>query len=402
MKKRILTVFTVLCSMTALMAQDQKKPIEFNRWSVDLNGGFSKSIAPYDAGYYGKTFYLNYGDLGVRYMLNNKFGFKVDYGYNHFQPGSESLHFDTKYYRTDLQTHIGAGYSWLTSDSFSSQDNIVNAILGLTGQIRLGHRIALNADFSMVKNALQNNTFNGTPASSALRGFEGTIYTASAGISVYLGKHTQHADWYSSNLELENAKKIDSLDSKIKEIETMLNDTDRDGVADYLDQEPNTTAGLTVDTHGRAVDQNNNGVPDELEKYMDKTYATKSEVKPVAVGQESVAELMNGEYINAYFDLNSTTPTKDSYAEINYIVKYLKANPSAKVELNGYADETGDVEYNKALSAKRGDSVKNILIKSGITADRITVVGNGIDNSVDKKSKDARRMVRRVSFKVTN
>src|SRR6478736_2306698 len=154
MKKRILTVFTVLCSMTALMAQDQKKPIEFNRWSVDLNGGFSKSIAPYDAGYYGKTFYLNYGDLGVRYMLNNKFGFKVDYGYNHFQPGSESLHFDTKYYRTDLQavfnlgrvlnfetwtkalnvqTHIGAGYSWLTSESFSGQDNIVNAILGLTG-----------------------------------------------------------------------------------------------------------------------------------------------------------------------------------------------------------------------------------------------------------------------------
>ena len=42
----------------------------------------------------------------------------------------------------------------------------------------------------------------------------------------------------------------------------MLQDTDRDGVVDYLDAEPNTTGGVAVDTKGRAIDVNKNGVPD--------------------------------------------------------------------------------------------------------------------------------------------
>lgn len=47
-----------------------------------------------------------------------------------------------------------------------------------------------------------------------------------------------------------------------------MNDTDKDGVPDYLDVENNSIAGVTVDTKGRMVDKNNNGVPDELENIL--------------------------------------------------------------------------------------------------------------------------------------
>ena len=58
-------------------------------------------------------------------------------------------------------------------------------------------------------------------------------------------------------------------------METQMNDSDKDGVPDYLDQENNSVAGVAVDTKGRMVDKNNNGVPDELERYLTNNYSTK-------------------------------------------------------------------------------------------------------------------------------
>jgi OOP family OmpA-OmpF porin len=40
-------------------------------------------------------------DLGVRYMFNNKFGLKADFGYNSFQ-GKDSSKVLTLIYRVDL------------------------------------------------------------------------------------------------------------------------------------------------------------------------------------------------------------------------------------------------------------------------------------------------------------
>jgi OOP family OmpA-OmpF porin len=52
-----------------------------------------------------------------------------------------------------------------------------------------------------------------------------------------------------------------TLTERVDNLETMLIDTDQDGVADYLDLEKNTVSGVMVDSKGRA-DLNNNNVPD--------------------------------------------------------------------------------------------------------------------------------------------
>ncbi len=41
---------------------------------------------------------------------------------------------------------------------------------------------------------------------------------------------------------------------------------------------------------------------------------------------------------NRHFDFNSTKPTSASLAGVDFIVKYLKNNPSRSADIVGYAD----------------------------------------------------------------
>jgi OOP family OmpA-OmpF porin len=78
----------------------------------------------------------------------------------------------------------------------------------------------------------------------------------------------------------------------------------------------------------------------------------------------------------------------------------LKNNPGKTVDITGYADEIGSSEYNNKLASDRAQAVKTILAKAGISESRLNILSNGEDNSVDKKSDWARRLVRKTIFKI--
>lgn len=404
-------VATVLAFGTATA---QEKP--YNKWSIDLNAGITKPTTPFSDGYYTKNFNFIHADGGVRYMFNNKFGIKADFGFDKFENDDNSNNFETKYYRTslqgvvnlgrvlnfeewtkalNLQAHAGAGYSWMTNDHFSGKDQMGHFILGLTGQVKLSERVALNADFTMINNARQDNTWDGRGSVND-RGFEGTIYNATLGLSFYLGGHDKHADWYYGDA---NTNKIAELDSRLTDVENKLVDSDNDGVPDYLDLEPNTPAGAMVDTRGRSIDKNNNGIPDSFETYLEEKYGNVNKETVMSVDDAAlVKELINKGYVAVYFDFDKDQPTTTD--GINFIVTYLRSNPSSSVEVIGYADAIGNADYNKKLSERRANNVKNILTKAGVDASKIKVVGNGEDASMDKNSNIARKVARRVIFKV--
>ena len=111
-----------------------------------------------------------------------------------------------------------------------------------------------------------------------------------------------------------------------------------------------------------------------------------------------IAKLLNDGYVNVYFQFNSTKPELYSLDAINYLIKYLSANPSKNAELIGYADEVGNATYNQQLSEKRAKRVFDILVASGIDANRLSITGAGEDTGVT--SSDARQLVRRVTFKL--
>ena len=413
--KKIILLLVLLVTVVTVNAQTSSGESltdgNFNKWSIELSGGFNKPQKPMK--YYTSPISPYVVDLGVRYMLNNKFGLKADLVYNSFQEEKNSTPFETKYYRFDVQGvanlgrimnfetwtktigllgHTGFGAAYFEDKNASVNDRMINFIVGVTGQIKLSNRLVLTGDFSTIVNALQRYTYDAA-ALNPEKGFNGALLNGTLGLTLYLGKNEKHADWVTL-IDKDILAQRERLDS----LEKMLIDSDKDGVADYLDLEPNTVAGLMVDSKGRAVDLNNNGVPDELESYLTKTYANKSDA-PVS-DKESITNLVNGGYVAAYFDFNKSTPTDSSMDGINFVLNYLRNNPSASVEITGYADEIGNASYNEKLASERANSVKNILLKAKIAPERINVVSGGVDASVDKDSALARKLVRRVTFKI--
>jgi OOP family OmpA-OmpF porin len=277
-----------------------------------------------------------------------------------------------------------------------------NFIVGLTAQLKLTERVALTGDFTSLTNVGQNKTFDGTAnVASNARGFSGGIFSGTIGLTVYLGKNAKHADWYFEGNK--QKEEIEDLQKRIGDLETMLNDTDKDGVADYLDVEPNSTTGVAVDSKGRAIDANSNGVPDELESYLEKTYgdATKTNLNANApTNNEMIRNLINDGYVTTYFDFNKTKPTNVSTEGIDFILTYLRNNPTESVDIIGHADELGRSAYNDTLSNKRASAVKAILVNAKIDPARLNIIPAGEDNSVDKESAGARKLVRRVTFRI--
>ena len=418
MKKILLTLMFAF-AINTLSAQTElveKKEIGFNQWSFELAGGFNKPQRPMTAGYSTAVVSPYTVDLGIRYMFNNKFGLKGDFGYNSFTGEDESIAFDTKYYRADLQGvanlgrimnfetwtktfgllgHAGFGLSFLErKDPTYVKDRMGNFMVGVTGQIKLSERFVLTGDFTTITNAKQNVAFDGA-SNNDLRGFNGSLFTGTAGITVYLGKNAKHADWV-----IENDDRFDAIDAKFMAIENKMLDTDKDGVADYLDEEANTPAGSLVDTKGRSIDKNNNGVPDETEAYVLKNYATNTTNSPLLSNNELITSLINGGYVAVYFDFNKSTPTNVSTEGTDFMLTYLRNNPSATIDIVGHADEIGRSAYNDKLSNARANNVKNTLVKAGISESRLNVIAAGEDTSVDVDSENARRLVRRVTFRV--
>jgi len=62
--------------------------------------------------------------------------------------------------------------------------------------------------------------------------------------------------------------------------------------------------------------------------------------------------------------------------------RYLSENPSAKMVLEGHADERGTPEYNLALGEKRGESVANLMRAQGASAGQVSVVSFGEEKPV--------------------
>ena len=94
-----------------------------------------------------------------------------------------------------------------------------------------------------------------------------------------------------------------------------------------------------------------------------------------AAATEAQAALM--ETTVFYFDFDNTTIKSDSKNALIAHSQYLAANSSARVVLEGHADERGTVEYNLALGERRALSVSRFLQANGTAASQIETVSFG-------------------------
>ena len=439
MKQITYTTF-LLFSFFISNAQDTPKiedsGIPFNKWTIEASAGQSKGVRPYAPGYYSSSpnkffgsLQVNAFTLGARYMIGPKFGFKGALSYESLKNnnGNGSKPFEMQMIGISIQgvinanrlfnieeylnrwgflLHAGIKIDQMTSKTANIIENDHNfgvteynggLLLGVTTQFRFSKRMSIYVDVSSMNSYRQHFNFDGTYSDNS-NNLNGQLVNTSVGLSYSIGRDKMHGDW--AIIPEKGLDEIQALDKRIGDLESMMDDSDKDGVPDYLDVENNSIAGVAVDTKGRMVDINRNGVPDELEKYVNNSITNNNSA--AANNNDVLVKLINDGYVAAYFDTAKSQPTNASSDNIGFILNYLRSNPTKTIDIIGYADVMGLNDSNNKLSSARAENVKTILIKSGIDASRLVIKANGVDNSVDKNSEYARRLVRKVVFKITN
>ncbi|CBE69699.1 MAG: OmpA family protein [Candidatus Methylomirabilis oxygeniifera] len=157
--------------------------------------------------------------------------------------------------------------------------------------------------------------------------------------------------------------------------QTATPDADRDGVPDSADRCPNTPAGVKVDATGCPPDSDGDGVPD----YKDQCPGTPSGVKVNRLGcPERKAIILKG--VN--FAFNSAELTTESLTILDGVAEILSKHPDLKVTIAGHTDSVGTADYNKKLSQRRAESVRNYLASHGVNAAKLTAVGFGEEQPI--------------------
>jgi peptidoglycan-associated lipoprotein len=80
---------------------------------------------------------------------------------------------------------------------------------------------------------------------------------------------------------------------------------------------------------------------------------------------------------DVFFDFDKAMVREDQKAALTENISWLKANPGAKILLEGHCDERGTAEYNLALGERRAKAVKDYLVGGGIPADRVSTISYG-------------------------
>ncbi|MFZ3053885.1 MAG: OmpA family protein [Sulfuricurvum sp.] len=140
-------------------------------------------------------------------------------------------------------------------------------------------------------------------------------------------------------------------------------DSDKDGVFDPQDKCPNTPAGFKVDGEGCPL----------------------------------TATL----HIN--FATNSNSVDEAGIDKISEFATFMKESPAYKASIVGHTDSTASNAYNQKLSEKRAAIVKDLLVKDGVDAARLTTSGKGeICPVSSNKTKQGRTENRRIEVELSH
>ena len=80
---------------------------------------------------------------------------------------------------------------------------------------------------------------------------------------------------------------------------------------------------------------------------------------------------------NVYFDYDSSDILDSQRTTLEAKAAWMKANPNAKLTIEGHCDERGTSEYNLALGDRRAARAKSFLKKLGVSSDRMDTVSYG-------------------------
>lgn len=83
------------------------------------------------------------------------------------------------------------------------------------------------------------------------------------------------------------------------------------------------------------------------------------------------------QFMPIYFDFDQAAVRPDQFSRLDQNTDFLKANPMARIVIEGNCDERGTNEYNLALGERRALNAKTYLIEAGVEESRLRTVSYG-------------------------
>ena len=100
-----------------------------------------------------------------------------------------------------------------------------------------------------------------------------------------------------------------------------------------------------------------------------------------------------------YFDFDKSEIKADAREVIEAHARYLSANPSVRIVVEGHCDERGTREYNLSLGERRGKAVQQVISLLGVSSSQVEVVSYGEERPAAMgHDESAWAMNRRVEF----
>jgi peptidoglycan-associated lipoprotein len=116
------------------------------------------------------------------------------------------------------------------------------------------------------------------------------------------------------------------------------------------------------------------------------------ETAPVSDGKYTPADLDTDSCLRqrvVYFDFDQDVLKPEFSAIVACHAKYLQDRPSARITLEGHADERGSREYNMGLGERRGNAVSSAVQANGGSSSQLGVVSYGEERPVCTDSNDS-------------
>lgn len=396
----------------------------FDPLSLELQFGLNNPVNPLAAEYDAQSLGFFHGALGARYMFNPRFGLSLQTAFDQFNNRSGTKEFTTSYFRVSaegvvnvgnvfhfydwtnrfgLLLHTGAGYSAMKEKSSDvGLDQMAHALVGLTPQLRLNDRWCIFLDGTSIAHIYQSRTYDFSTGNFK-RGVDGYLFSLSFGVRYNFGTGT-HADWI---VPVDLTDKLNEIDQRIAALQERQKDDDRDGVANYLDEEPETAAGAMVNTKGQTQipepkDSDGDAIPDVSDDcpFAKGTQLTggcpdtdsdgiadKTDECPLIAGtisgkgcpdiapetMEALAQTTAAlQFRSGKYEVPAT-----AHKSLDEIAAVMNTHPEYKLVIAAHTGSGGDNLQNLALTQRRADAVKLYLIGKGIPGDRLLSFGFG-------------------------
>ncbi|MCF8255045.1 MAG: hypothetical protein K9I36_15445 [Bacteroidia bacterium] len=227
-------------------------------------------------------------------------------------------------------------------------------------------------------------------------------------------KKPQHIDW---------SNPIDKIYRDLKDAkdqaEAMKNDTDKDGVPDFFDQEPNTKEGYKVDNKGVTLDSDGDGIPDTIDPDPYGFGKTVGLYFPSGLGNgndssENIYKFNDSIPQDGFvtisksgfglptiiFPPNRFTVHVEQFNLLQQIARILMIDTSASLVIIGHADNNKPNLTQLTLAERRALEVKRKLFKVYEIDEERMLVYSSKDPYVQKYQISTEGLDRKVEFRI--